>query len=268
MADIVLHHFGMSGSSQKLRLVLEEKGLIWTGRIIDLLHGEQHSPAYRAINPDGFVPALVHGARVFTQVSATAEYLDEVFPDPPLRPSTAADRHEMRCWVKRVDESVHPANGFLSYAIAGRPALRALDAGAREAYLAAMPNPRDRRLRRIAIEHGIEAPEFVEAIHAHLDLMARMEAVLQGRAHLAGKMLSFADLTALPYLCRLEHLGIGCVLAPERFPAVAQWRARMMARPSYDAAISLFLPSNLADTRAASNGTAARAREILTAWKP
>jgi glutathione S-transferase len=47
--------------------------------------GEQHSSAYRTINPQERVPSLVlDDGRVLTQSPAIIEYLDEIVPEPPL----------------------------------------------------------------------------------------------------------------------------------------------------------------------------------------
>jgi hypothetical protein len=89
-----LYHGLVSTASERIRLVLEEKGLPWTSYPVDLFNGEQHRPAYRAVNRMGQVPTLVH------------------------------DRFALRArlWNKTIDE-VHPFTGVLTYAIAFRPAL-------------------------------------------------------------------------------------------------------------------------------------------------
>jgi glutathione S-transferase len=49
-----------------------------------MVKGEQHSPEYLAMNPNGVVPTLVHEGRVLYESAFIAEYLEEVFPEPPL----------------------------------------------------------------------------------------------------------------------------------------------------------------------------------------
>ena len=125
---LTLHHNPFSASSQKVRLGLAEKGLTWDGVIVDLASGEQHSTPYRAINARGVVPTLVHDRHVLIESTAILEYLDEVFPDPPLRPTDPVARHGMRALIRRLDDVHHPANGMLHYAILGRAALQAMSA--------------------------------------------------------------------------------------------------------------------------------------------
>lgn len=44
------------------------------------------------------MPTLAHGDRIVIDSSVITEYLDEVFPDVPLRPSDVYERARMRAW--------------------------------------------------------------------------------------------------------------------------------------------------------------------------
>ena len=57
---VELYHFWSSVCSVRCRMALEEKGVSWTSRYIDLFRFDQLQPEYLAINPDGLVPTLVH----------------------------------------------------------------------------------------------------------------------------------------------------------------------------------------------------------------
>jgi glutathione S-transferase len=227
----------MSASSQKLRLALAEKRLAWRSEEIELLTGGQHAPAYRALNPAGVVPTLVHGGAVLTETSAILEYLDDVVPDPPLRPADPLERLVMRRWMARLYENHHRPNGMLSYTISARIALRSLPPEKLQAMLDAMPSAADRALRRAAVEQGFAAPEFTEAVRAQEAMLDAMEAGLADSDWLAGGAISLADIVALPYVARIEHMGIAAMLAPERRPRLANWLRRFKARPSYEEAI-------------------------------
>ena len=112
-----LYHNGLSSCSQKVRLVLEEKSLDWQGHDVDLLTGGQHDAEYVKLNPNHVVPTLVHDGFVLTESTLIGEYLEDVFPDPPMRSSSPARRHEARLFLKQIDESVHPAASIVTYAI-------------------------------------------------------------------------------------------------------------------------------------------------------
>ena len=87
-----LYHFTNSVCSQKVRMTLFEKGLEWKGHEVNLFASEQYDPKYLKLNPKGYVPALIHDGRAIRESTLICEYLDEVFPAPPLMPGDAAGR--------------------------------------------------------------------------------------------------------------------------------------------------------------------------------
>ena len=93
---LVLHHAWRSSASRRVRLCIEEKGLAYDGHVVNLDAMEHHSPEYLKINPNGVIPALIHDGRPLYESGTICEYLDEVFPDPPLSPDNAYDRASMR----------------------------------------------------------------------------------------------------------------------------------------------------------------------------
>ena len=103
---LVLHHAWRSSASRRVRLCIEEKGLAYEGHVVNLEAMEHHSPEYLRINPNGVIPALIHDGRPLYESGTICEYLDEVFPDPPLSPDNAYDRASMRNWVRHVDERI------------------------------------------------------------------------------------------------------------------------------------------------------------------
>ena len=64
---------------------------------------EHHSPEYLKINPNGVIPTLIHDGQPLHESGTICEYLDESFPDPPLRPETPYERGEMRNWIRHID---------------------------------------------------------------------------------------------------------------------------------------------------------------------
>ena len=99
-----LYHAEPVANSMKPLLCLKEKGLAFVSHYVDLLKFEQHRPEYVAINPNGQVPTLVHNGAIINESTVINEYLDEVFPEVPLRPSNPVDRARMRIWSKFIDE--------------------------------------------------------------------------------------------------------------------------------------------------------------------
>jgi len=231
-----LYHNAFSSCSQKVRLVLAEKGLDWKSHVVDLQSGQQHDPEYVKLNPNHVVPTLVHDGRVLIESTLVNEYLDDAFPGVPMRPADPVERHAMRLFVKQIDEKVHPAAGVVTYGIATRPMVLAQPPGQREKAWSEIPDPARRAARQSVVEHGVAAPEMRPAVAAFMALLDRMETALgDGRPWIAGPDFGLADACALPYVLRLEHLALDAPIAAR--PRTADWLARLKARPCYGPAV-------------------------------
>lgn len=105
-----LYDFFRSGTSHRLRIALNLKGLSYERVTIDL-RSEQHLGAeYKAVNPQQLVPALDIGNTVLTQSPAIIEWLEERFPTPPLLPTDPTERAQVRALAAIISNDVHPVN--------------------------------------------------------------------------------------------------------------------------------------------------------------
>ena len=108
-----LHGYWRSGTSYRTRIALALKGIAYDQVSHDLRTGEQHSAAYRALNPQGLVPALeTDDGAVLTQSPAILEWLEERYPDPPLLPPAATDRAVVRAMAATIACDIHPLNNL------------------------------------------------------------------------------------------------------------------------------------------------------------
>jgi maleylacetoacetate isomerase len=105
-----LYDYWRSSAAYRVRITLNLKNLPYESMPIHLLNDEQREPAYRALNPQGFVPMLVEGAHSLTQSLAICEYLDETHPTPPLMPATPLERARVRALALTVACDIHPLN--------------------------------------------------------------------------------------------------------------------------------------------------------------
>ena len=105
-----LYSYFRSGTSHRLRIALALKGLKPDYVPVDLLHDQQASPQYRAVNPQGLVPALEVDGQVLTQSPAIIEWLDERYPEPPLLPRDPLQRARVRALAAVVGCDMHPLN--------------------------------------------------------------------------------------------------------------------------------------------------------------
>lgn len=238
---IELYHFGFSTCSQKVRLVLAEKGLEFESHEVNLMTGEQHAPEYVKLNPKHVVPTLVHDGRVLVESSLIIKYLDDAFPDPALRPGDAVGRYRIDSWLKHIDEALHPAAPTVTFAIGPRRALLEQPAEVREANLAGIPDPVARATRRSVLEHGVKAPGFEGAFRVFLGTLDRMEAELAAGPWLSGPRFGLVDASLLPYVLRLEHLAMDPLLAPAARPRLADWLTRVKGLPSYAVAVDAWI---------------------------
>ena len=241
-----LYHNNVSVCAQKVRLVLAEKELDWVGHHIDLKKGEQAEPGYLKINPKGLVPTLVHDGRVIPESTLICEYIDEAFPDPPLRPADPYHRSVMRRWAKIPDDGLHVACGSLSFAgVFARQLANGLDRDALEARLAKMPDPARAARQRQIFEHGFDVPFVRDAIIMQAKLLTDIETQLGDSAWLAGGIYSLAEACLTPYIERLDRLGLAPMWADK--PAVTAWFDRIRERPSFEKAINAFEPVDYDD---------------------
>jgi len=230
---ITLYHFNNSVCSEKARMVLREKGLDWQSREIDLFKSEQFDPDYLKLNPKGVVPTLVDGEHVQTESTLIAEYLDDAYSEPSLKPADAFERAQMRLYSKACDEGLHQGVAVLSYSAMFMDRLRAMPREDLETHLSRIPDL-DRRDRQMAIyEHGVEAPHVYRGIVAYEKIFQKIEKTLtSGRDWLAGDAFSLAEINLAPYFARLEYMALLDVWIGER-PTVAAWFERVKARPSF-----------------------------------
>lgn len=238
---VTLYHNAASTCSVKARLALVEKGVEFESQHVDLMKGEQHDPEYVKLNPNHVVPTLVHDGKVMIESSLIIQYVDEAFSGPSLVPGDPYVRHQMRLGLKKVDEKLQPFAGIVTYAIGPRTILLQKSEAEREAAYQAIPDPKKRAIRRSVVENGIKAPEFRGALEGFVNYVDSMEQELKNNPWLAGAEFSLADIGAIPYIIRLNDLA----MAPIFGPRVQDWFARFQARPSFEIAVTKWVPPPL-----------------------
>jgi len=108
MADFILHNYFRSSTSYRTRIALNIKGLSYEYKTVNLLKGEQHALDYRNLNALGGVPTLIHNGKVIPDSYAIIEYLEELFPAPPLLPRDSYARARIRQACEIINSTAHP----------------------------------------------------------------------------------------------------------------------------------------------------------------
>jgi glutathione S-transferase len=234
MSELILYDYGSSVCCQKVRITLVEKGLPWEARRVDLFKAEQFSPAYLKLNPKGVVPTLVHNGVSVIESTLICEYLDEVFPEPPLIPKFPAERARMRVWSKFVDEGLFDGVAELSFSAMFRERMRNMPPETRAKRFANVGDPRRRDRMMSTYEHGVHSPYVLHGIAAYERAFHHLEEALteSGGPWILGDMVSLADISLMPFAARLEYLGLIGVWIESR-PRVREWWLRAQNWPSF-----------------------------------
>ncbi len=109
-----LYTYHRSSASYRVRIALHLKGLPFETIGVHLLRGggAQHAPDYVRLNPAHLVPTLLAGDDALGQSLAIMEYLDEVYPEPPLLPAGPLARARVRALAQTIACEIHPLNNL------------------------------------------------------------------------------------------------------------------------------------------------------------
>ena len=193
-----------SAAAFRVRIALKLKGIAYEETFIDLDAGDQHAPEFRAINPQGAVPALFDGdGPPLTQSLAICEWLEEGWPEPPLLPREHDARAAVRAFAMVVACDIHPVQNL-------KVLQRLRQAG--------LPEAEVRNWARWTVREGLEACETLLARHS--------------------SPFCFGNAPGLADLCLVPQLGnarrFGCDLSA--LPRLIAAEAACAALPAFAAA--------------------------------
>jgi maleylpyruvate isomerase len=110
---MILYGYDLSSASYRVRIALNLKKLPYTSVLKNLRAGEHRLSDYLHINMQGFVPALgLDDGAILTQSVAIIEYLDEIYPEPPLLPAEPLARARVRALTQAITSDLHPLNNL------------------------------------------------------------------------------------------------------------------------------------------------------------
>jgi GST-like protein len=116
--QVIKFYYSTAPNPMKVALCLEEMGLAYEPIPVDTRKGEQHKPAYLAINPNAKVPAIVDGDVTMFDSNAIVLYLAE--KTGKFLPAKPAQRGPMLSWLMFVASGIGPFTGqhvhFKNYA--------------------------------------------------------------------------------------------------------------------------------------------------------
>jgi len=112
MSKPVLFDYFRSSASYRVRIALNLKGIDYEARPVNLLESAHKDEAYRALNPQGFVPMLEMEGLRLTQSLAIIDYLEARVPEPRLVPTDPAERAHVLALALTIACDIHPVNNL------------------------------------------------------------------------------------------------------------------------------------------------------------
>jgi GSH-dependent disulfide-bond oxidoreductase len=107
---MIKFYYNLAPNPTKVALCLEEMGLPYELVPVDTRKGEQHTPAFLAINPNAKVPAIVDGDATVFDSNAILFYLAEK-TGKFLSGKSPAERGQMMSWLMFVASGIGPYSG-------------------------------------------------------------------------------------------------------------------------------------------------------------
>lgn len=187
---------------RRVRMFLAEKGLDIPQERVPLRERAHKAPEFLAKNSLGQVPALeLDDGTVISESVAICRYIEAEHPEPPLFGRNAKERALIDMWTRRIEFQV-----MMPIAHVWRHA---------HPYTAALLT---------------QFKDFGESNREHAERAFRwLDRELEGKAFIAGRDFSIADIVALTTIDFGKFIG---VIPPEECANLADWHARVSARPS------------------------------------
>lgn len=230
LCGLHLYFAAQSACSSRVRLLLAEKGLSWTGHHINLLKRENIDRAFFAINPRGLVPALVHDGQVIIESDDIMLYLEACFPEPRFTPLDPVERAIMENWVHRSARQHVPAVKTFAYARMNAQAAAKTEAEIKLYYeLQTDPEMIAFHSKHDLPGKGFTAEDEQAAIALIESIFEEMSMQIAATGWLAGSAYSLADMAWAASIRTLRLAGYPI----ERHPAVVGWIDGIEARPAW-----------------------------------
>jgi maleylacetoacetate isomerase len=198
-----LHTRHQNSAGERVRIILNLKGIAYEYVPVPSVS----APAYRAVNPQGLMPALEIDGCIVAQSMAIIALLDELFPEPPILPSDPIARAQARAFAFLIAADLHPLN--------------------------------NNRVRKYLAEPIGAEPKQIEGWYRHwvATAFASLEAAITDLARPATRF-AFTDLPGLAEACLVPQMAnarrFTCDLAP--YPQLVELDARCRELPAFAAA--------------------------------
>jgi glutathione S-transferase len=247
-----------SSCSQKLRIFLDEKGIVWESHPVNLGRNENITPWFLGINPRGVVPVLVHDGAVHIESNDILLYLEALYPTPRLIPAGAEGRIED---LLRHEDDLHFDLRNLSFRFVFAPPESPKSEATLATYATAgsgeVGGRKDAGVdaqidywRRYRAEGGISDATARASTLRFRAAFAELDTALADHGFLIGDDLTVVDIAWFIYVDRLTYAGYPFA---RLHPRLSAWFARLSERPAFarERAVSGQLRDHVETVRAA-----------------
>lgn len=196
---IMLYEHPLSPYAQKVKIALREKGIPFETQMPGGLGAGGAQGAFLAASPRAEAPALVDGDLSVFDSTIILEYLEDAYPEAPLRPASAADRARVRMLEEVMDTHYEAINWGLS------------------------------ELRWFKRAEGAQAAAIEVAAKAQIEgFFGWLERQLGDRTWFNGETFGWGDLSVVPFVNGSRGHGH----QPPEGSRLADWLVRANQRPS------------------------------------
>jgi len=225
-----LYNAPQSTCSQRVRFVLNAKGLPFDEIKLNLLAGDQLKPDYLKLNPNGVVPTLDHDGQIVIDSTVITEYLDEVAPAASFTPEDPVKRAHMRALMHFIDEMPAAAVRFPTFNLAFLPSFQKMTRDEFEAM--AESKPIRREFMKTMGQGGFSKAEMDAALKRLRRSYERMDAEIEksGGPWLLGKEITLADVAVMPSMVRMHDLRLADW---QDLPRVVAWFDNIRVHPAF-----------------------------------
>ena len=228
-----LLHYQSSSCSQKVRILLREKGLNWTSHPINIAKQEHITARYLGINPRGVVPALVHDGRVHVESNDMAAYIDGLPSETPaMYPVDSALRRRVDQSLEK-EQSLHLDLRTITMRFLLPPFVTRKSETTLHRYETYGPSDghREQEIRwwRSFRNVGISDDAARSSVAAHREVFERFDDQLSRTPWLLGDQISVLEAAWFIRTKRLAMAGYPLKIHPHLFA----WHERLQTRPAF-----------------------------------
>ncbi len=199
MTDLILYEHPLSPYAQKVKISLREKGVAFEVRLPEGIGTGATGSGFAKANPRGEVPALIHCDTAIFDSTIILEYIEDVWPSPPMLPAAPSDRARVRMIEDVMDtqfEAIVWGLGEINFFKRAEGDLKA----------------------EIEARVAEQTAHFFDWLEAHLGAAQWFN----------GAAFGWGDLSVIPYLNGAAGFGF----VPRAGSRLADWAARANARDS------------------------------------